>query len=225
MRVSQPLSGSLVVNRFVPRAAHVVVVRVPLPAVRAWASTTSSIRLCHRLPSNHSFKPSPLRGLGARIPTAPATRAGLTQALGIDDSPQCDRHLLRHTFGCTRLLPFTFFPSFHVLRKEAAATTSPRLFPQCGYPPRHCNASSRLASRPICCSTGTWWDWLSWPAALHCLRRCMLVAARPRKVPRRSCLSKASAQCLTIRSSRARFAASAEQRNIVTLPWPRSGPA
>ena len=30
---------------------------------------------------------------------------------------------------------------------------------------------------------------------------------------------------LTIRSSRARFAASAEQRNIVTLPWPRSGPA
>ena len=30
---------------------------------------------------------------------------------------------------------------------------------------------------------------------------------------------------LTIRSSRARFAASAERRKIVTLPWPRSGPA
>ena len=55
-------------------------------------------------------------------------------------------------------------------------------------------------------------------AVRNCRRYCPL-----RSFPR-GC-THPSQSCLTIRSSRDRFAASAERRKIVTLALPRSGPA
>ena len=163
-------------------------------------------------PPNNSFKPNLLRCTKHMAERAchvfgSTTQVGLTQALGIDDSLQCDRHFFRHTSGCARMLPFAFLASFSAVRQEAAPATSRRLFPQCHCSSPHCTELSCVISGSVCCCARTGWHRFYGLAALRDLRRCMLVVTRPRQVPGRPCLSKAAAQCLTIRSSRDRFAA------------------